>query len=88
MATLSLYSRRPSRNVSHREPRDASNEGNLAVTEETESKGREITAMSQKQSGGLSVETTPLTCGTTQRPSASISRAPSAKYGSSGADRS
>jgi hypothetical protein len=35
--------------------------------------------MSQKKSGGLSVVTTPLTWGTAQRPSTTISRAPSAK---------
>ena len=35
--------------------------------------------MSQKKSGGLSVVTTPLTCGTAHWPSTTISRAPSAK---------
>ena len=58
------------------------------MSDETPLKGSDASAISQKNSGGLSVVIAPLTCGTSQRPSTTISRAPSPKYGSSGAHRS
>ena len=80
--------RRPRRIVSQTVPSPARIDGIRAVSEATPPNGAEQRAISQKKSGGLSVVTTPLTCGTSHWPSASISRAPSAKYGSSGAQRS
>ncbi len=78
-AVAGPYSRRPRRSVSATVPSAASADGSRAVSGVTSPAGSENSAISQKNSGGLSVVTTPLTCGTAQRPSTTISRAPSAK---------
>jgi hypothetical protein len=87
-ATRSPARRRPSRIVSTSAISAASTEGSRAVTLVTAPSGSDTTAMSQKNSGGLSVVITPLTCGTAHSPSTIISLAPSAKYCSSGGARS
>ena len=59
--TVSPASLRPSRIVNQTVPSDATTDGSRAVNESTLPKGSENKAMSQKNNGGLSVVTSPLT---------------------------